>query len=239
MNDGADDGAPARFLWLPPGLRPPQPMVWRQGAHFPAGGRGGPVRGPSTRMSSASPRPRSRPSLSHSGKITGAGVTVAYFRIAALAALLVAASADLVGRRRLLLLTILGQASFTLLTAFDRRTMPSFVWAYRSLTRVFGYAEEMLCFVVIAEEVPASARGWSNGTMSAAGLSPAPGLASLLFAAVTILCLSAGALQSMSSAARARSSWSPFSGLTCPRPGVSRNQERLFRRLFPNAPRRR
>ncbi|HEX4176933.1 MAG TPA: hypothetical protein VHY57_00780, partial [Rhizomicrobium sp.] len=46
------------------------------------------------------------------------GPTAAYFRIAALFALLLAASADLVGRRRLLLFTIFGQAVFTLLTAF-------------------------------------------------------------------------------------------------------------------------
>ena len=46
------------------------------------------------------------------------GLTLAYFRAAALVALLIAASADLVGRRRLLLVTIFGQAIFTLLTAF-------------------------------------------------------------------------------------------------------------------------
>ncbi len=93
------------------------------------------------------------------------GLTVAYFRVAALFAMLVAASADLVGRRRLLLVTLFGQAAFTLLTAFagDYRT---FV-AAQFLTRVFGYAEEMLCFVVIAEEVAARARGWANGTLSA------------------------------------------------------------------------
>ena len=44
--------------------------------------------------------------------------------------------------------------------------MRNFVWA-QILTRVFGYAEEMLCFVVIAEEVAAGARGWANGTLSA------------------------------------------------------------------------
>ena len=112
-------------------------------------------------------------------------MTVAYFRLAHWSALLMAASADLVGRRRLLLMTILGQAIFTLLTAATtdyghiRRRR-------RILTRVFGYAEEMLCFVVIAEEVSAGARGWANGTLSAMDYTGA-GLASLVFAAVNFL----------------------------------------------------
>jgi putative MFS transporter len=44
----------------------------------------------------------------------------------------------------------------------------------------------MLCFVVIAEEVAAGARGWANGTISALDYVGA-GLASLVFAAVTLL----------------------------------------------------
>ena len=44
----------------------------------------------------------------------------------------------------------------------------------------------MLCFVVIAEEVAAGARGWASGTLSAMDYLGA-GVASLVFAAVTIL----------------------------------------------------
>ena len=54
------------------------------------------------------------------------------------------------------------------------------------LARVFGYAEEFLCFVVIVEEVDARVRGWSTGTlaaMNAVGI----GLSSVVFAAVTLL----------------------------------------------------
>ena len=111
-------------------------------------------------------------------------LTAAYFRIAAIFAMLLAASADLVGRRRLLLFTIFGQAVFTLATAFavDHR---SFV-AVQFLTRVFGYAEEMLLFVVIAEEIAAKARGWANSTMIAFYFTGA-GLAAGLFAAVNLL----------------------------------------------------
>lgn len=112
------------------------------------------------------------------------GLTIAWFRAAALVALLIAASADLVGRRRLLLITIFGQAAFTLATAFAPDYL-SFV-AAQILTRVFGYAEEMLCFVVIAEEVAARARGWSNGTLVALYFLGA-GLAAALFGAIEIL----------------------------------------------------
>jgi putative MFS transporter len=110
--------------------------------------------------------------------------TVAYFRIAALFAMLLAASADLVGRRRLLLFTIFGQAVFTLLTAFATQYV-TFVGA-QFFTRIFGYAEEMLLFVVIAEEITAKARGWSNSTLSAFYFIGA-GLAAAVFGAVNLL----------------------------------------------------
>jgi putative MFS transporter len=110
--------------------------------------------------------------------------TVAYFRIAALFAMLLAASADLVGRRRLLLFTIFGQAIFTLLTAFATEYL-TFVGA-QFFTRVFGYAEEMLLFVVIAEEITAKARGWANSTLIAFYFTGA-GLAAAVFGAVNLL----------------------------------------------------
>jgi len=112
------------------------------------------------------------------------GPTAAYFRVAAILALLLAASADLVGRRRLLLFTIFGQGVFTLLTAFATSYV-SFVGAQFS-TRVFGYAEEMLLFVVVAEEIAAKARGWANTTIIAFYFTGA-GLAAAAFGAVNIL----------------------------------------------------
>jgi putative MFS transporter len=112
------------------------------------------------------------------------GPTAAYFRVAAILAMLLAASADLVGRRRLLLGTIFGQAVFTLLTAFAA-TYLAFV-GVQFCTRVFGYAEEMLLFVVIAEEVTAKARGWANSTTIAFYFTGA-GLAAAVFGAVNIL----------------------------------------------------
>jgi len=112
------------------------------------------------------------------------GPTAAYFRTAAIFAFLLAASADLVGRRRLLLFTIFGQAIFTLLTAFAAHYV-EFVGA-QFFTRVFGYAEEMLLFVVVAEEVTAKARGWANSTLIAFYFLGA-GLAAAIFGAVNIL----------------------------------------------------
>ena len=104
--------------------------------------------------------------------------------MAAVGAMLICASADLVGRRRLLLVTILGQAIATLATAFTG-DYHQFV-AAQFVTRLFGYAEEMLCFVVVAEEMEARARGWANGTMSAMDFTGA-GVASLVFAFVNVL----------------------------------------------------
>ena len=112
------------------------------------------------------------------------GPTLAMFRAASLVALLIAASADIVGRRRLLLVTIFGQAVFTLLSAFA----PDY-WSFagaQTLTRVFGYTEEMLCFVVVVEEITARARGWANSTLIAMYFLGA-GVAAGVFAAVDIL----------------------------------------------------
>ena len=112
------------------------------------------------------------------------GLTVTYFRVATFVAMMLALTADIVGRRRLLLITIFGQAAFTLATAFSQ-TYAQFVWL-QVLTRVFGYAEEMLCIVVIVEEVAANVRGWAAGTL--AGLTyTGAGFAALCFAAVNIL----------------------------------------------------
>ena len=112
------------------------------------------------------------------------GPTLAYFRSAAFFAFFLAASADLVGRRRLLLFTIFGQGVFTLLTAFAGDYW-QFVGA-QFFNRFFGFAEEMLLFVVIAEEISAKARGWANSTTIAFYFLGA-GLAAGFFGAVNLL----------------------------------------------------
>ena len=176
-----DDAAPARFAWLPPGLRPPAAMVWRQERVFLLVGTAALFAGYDLNVYGlAIPQIQ----LSFHIPENQVALIVAYFRLAVLFALAICASADLVGRRRLLLITILGQAIATLATAFTDNSA-QFVWA-QFCTRVFGYAEEMLCFVVVAEEVAAAARGWASGGLSAMYYTGA-GLASLIFAAVNLL----------------------------------------------------
>lgn len=172
---------PAGFRWLPPFLRPPVAMATRQeqilllvGAAVLFAGYDANVYG------------LALPQIQAGLHIPDnqIGPTISYFRSATLAALLICASADLVGRRRLLLYTILGQAIFTLLTA-TTQTYAQFVGA-QILTRVFGYAEEMLCFVVIAEEMAAAARGWGSGALATFYYLGAVA-AALVFAAINIL----------------------------------------------------
>jgi putative MFS transporter len=175
------DNSPARFAWLPPGLRPSVAMDWRQEKIFLLVGAAALFAGYDMNVFTLA-----TPQIQASFHIAENHLTVmvAYFRLAALFSLLLAASADLVGRRRLLLITILGQAVATLATAFTGSEM-QFMWA-QFFTRLFGYTEEILCFVVIAEEVAAQSRGWATGTLSALEYWGA-GVASLVFAAINFL----------------------------------------------------
>ncbi len=176
-----NDDLPARFTWLPPMLRPKAPMTRREERVFLLVGLAALFAGFDQNVYGFA-IPQIQASL-HIPE-NQIGLTVTYFRIATLAAMILALSADIVGRRRLLLFTIFGQAAFTLATAFSQNYV-QFVWL-QVLTRVFGYAEEMLCIVVIVEEVAANVRGWAAGTL--AGLTYAgAGLAALCFAAVNIL----------------------------------------------------
>jgi MFS family permease len=176
-----NDNQPARFYWLPPFVRPNQPMNRREERVFLLVGLAALFAGFDQNVYGfAIPQIQATLHIPENQ----IGLTVTYFRIATLVAMMLALTADIVGRRRLLLITIFGQAAFTLATAFSE-TYVQFVWL-QVLTRVFGYAEEMLCFVVIVEEVAANVRGWAAGTL--AGLTyTGAGLAALCFAAVNIL----------------------------------------------------
>lgn len=177
------DDAPARFAWLPPGLRPPVAMTWRQERIFLLVGVAALFAGYDMNIYGlATPQIQAGLHIPENQ----IAPTLSIFRTAAIAALLISSAADLVGRRRLLLFTIFGQACFTLATAFAGDYV-QFVGA-QLVTRIFGYSEEMLCFVVIAEEMAASARGWANGTLGALDYLGA-GFASLAFLAVNVLPL--------------------------------------------------
>jgi putative MFS transporter len=181
MSEIAAEDRPAKIRWLPPGLRPPGGMNKRQELVFLLVGAAALFGGYDTNVFSfAVPQIQTSLGIAED-KI---GLTVSIFRLAAIAALVLAWTADLVGRRRLLLFTIVGQAIATLATGFAQ-DYAQFVW-FQVITRVFGYAEEMLCYVVVAEEIAARARGWANGTM--AGMYYAGGgIAGVVFAAITYL----------------------------------------------------
>ena len=99
-------------------------------------------------------------------------------------ALFIAPLADIFGRRRLLLFTVFGEALLTLATAFAQ-TYPEYVWLQIAV-RSCGYCEELLCFVVVAEEISENARGWSIGALGAMNATGV-GVASIVFALVNIL----------------------------------------------------
>jgi putative MFS transporter len=105
-------------------------------------------------------------------------------RAGALFALPVTLAADRLGRRRILLFTILGYTLTTGATAFapDAAT---FV-ALQFLSRIFAAAETVIAIVVVAEEFDAGHRGWGIGALGALHACGA-GVAGLAFAFVDVL----------------------------------------------------
>lgn len=176
MNDTA-----IRLAYLPPFLRPPGPLSRRQGIVFLLVGTTLLFSGYDLNVFGLA-----LPQIQHALHIpeNEAGLTVTYFRLAALVALLIAPLADLFGRRRLLLITVSGEALFTVASGFVH-SYSAYVLV-QIVARIFGYCEELLCFVVVAEEIDASMRGWSSGALGAMGAVGA-GVAALVFALVDIL----------------------------------------------------
>ena len=181
MSDTPPTEPMARFLWLPPGARPRYPIPKRQELFLLLVGTTLLFSGYDTNLFGIA-----LPQIQKGLNIPedAAGLTITYFRMAVLVALFIAPLADIFGRRRLLLITVFGESIFTIASAFTE-TYPQFV-TLQILARVFGYAEEMLCFVVIAEEMDARVRGWASGTLGAMGATGA-GIAALIFAAVNVL----------------------------------------------------
>ena len=105
-------------------------------------------------------------------------------RAGALFALPVTLMADRLGRRRILLYTILGYTLCTGATAFAPNAV-SFV-VFQFLARVFAAAEIVIAIVVIAEEFDAEHRGWGIGALGALHAVGA-GLAGLAFGFVNVI----------------------------------------------------
>jgi MFS family permease len=106
------------------------------------------------------------------------GGIMAAVRLGVLPALMITLLADRLGRRRLLLATIIGFTLCTFATAFSQ-TAQQFI-ALQFLARMFIYSETMLAVVVLAEELAASNRGWGIGMLGALG-ALGYGLAAILF----------------------------------------------------------
>jgi putative MFS transporter len=111
------------------------------------------------------------------------GAMLSMVRLGYLASLLISPLADVFGRRRLLLYTIVGYTAFTALTAFAPR-QGSFV-AAQFLARAFSGAEATISLVILAEEVDAAVRGWAIGMQGALAVS-GYGLAAILFAFIAV-----------------------------------------------------
>jgi putative MFS transporter len=109
------------------------------------------------------------------------GALISVVRLGAIPAVLAGVLADRLGRRRLLLFTVLAFTLATFATAFVQ-TPAQFV-AVQFVTRACLYAETSLAVVVLAEELAARHRGWGLGVLGALG-TMGHGVAALLFAFV-------------------------------------------------------
>jgi MFS family permease len=112
------------------------------------------------------------------------GGMLATVRLGVIPAVALAILADQIGRRRLLLATIIGFTLATFATALAPNAQ-TFVLV-QFIARACIAAETMLAIVVIAEEFDARNRGWGIGMLGALGAF-GYGLASLIFSVVELL----------------------------------------------------
>ncbi|MGH7789147.1 MAG: MFS transporter, partial [Candidatus Binatia bacterium] len=123
------------------------------------------------------------PQIQHGLGVSEAAVgqLLAVVRLGVIPAVLLTVLADYIGRRVLLLITILGFTLFTVLTALVDGA--GGFMAVQFTARAFIAAENMLAIVVIAEEFDARSRGWGIGMLGALGAF-GYGVASIMFALV-------------------------------------------------------
>jgi len=105
-------------------------------------------------------------------------------RLGALPAFFIIPFVDRLGRRRLFLAALVGMSLGTLLTAFAQTAM-QFV-ACQMLTRTFVLTASAVSIVIVAEELPAAARGWGIGMLAAVS-AVGHGLGAAAFAAIESL----------------------------------------------------
>lgn len=112
------------------------------------------------------------------------GTVIAIGRLGALPAILLALIADRVGRRRLLVLSMVGVSAASLATAFAGSAQQFML--FQATARLFTTLEEILAVVFVLELLPADRRGWGVGFLAAMG-ALGSGLAALLYGAVEYL----------------------------------------------------
>lgn len=112
------------------------------------------------------------------------GFYTGIIRFGVLLAFPLAFMADIVGRKRLLLITISGMTIATVLSAFAQTALHFLI--LQTLARCFSYAEDMLCYVIIAEVIDPRMRGWALGRLAALG-TLGYGMSSLLYTQIDIL----------------------------------------------------
>jgi predicted MFS family arabinose efflux permease len=112
------------------------------------------------------------------------GNLIAYARLGAIPAVLLALVADRIGRRKLLVMTLIGLSLFSLATAFAQSAMQFII--LQSAAKFFITLEEVLAVIFALEVLPARHRGWGVGFLAAMGGLGA-GLGAMLYSTVEYL----------------------------------------------------
>ena len=112
------------------------------------------------------------------------GNLLTLIRLGYIGSLLITPLADVFGRRRLLLYTIVAYTIFTGLAAIAPTA--HFFVACEMLARVFAGAEGTVALVILSEEVDAGVRGWAVGLLAALS-SVGFGIAALAFAGINVM----------------------------------------------------
>jgi MFS family permease len=112
------------------------------------------------------------------------GNLLTLIRLGYIGSLVVTPLADVFGRRRLLLYTIIAYTIFTGLAAIAPTA--HFFVACEMLARVFAGAEGTVALVILSEEVDAGVRGWAVGLLAALS-SVGFGIAALAFAGINVI----------------------------------------------------
>jgi MFS family permease len=112
------------------------------------------------------------------------GNLLTLIRLGYIGSLVVTPLADVFGRRRLLLYTVVAYTIFTGLAAIAPTA--HFFVACEMFARVFAGAEGTVALVILSEEVDAGVRGWAIGLLSALA-SVGFGIAALAFAGINVI----------------------------------------------------